>query len=348
MLKTWSLAAALLAGSLTACNSVSSDELATLSLYLENAAQYYDSGDFARAFQQWGKALEMDSANEKARLGQAMALYQLGRIESKEALGPLTQATERVEELRKADFDEDQWKIELAAALVHQRWCDLYDRKIKKAALDEEKGVKPDEKALETAKAEFAKHLAISEQAFRTVLKGSEREPRDRLTCWLGLAVISAWKEDLQSSLEFAQLYVDQAMRSKKLWKDSGERYPREKVIFDAKFKGAEMQEADLREVMGAVLLRLGRAEEAEAQINEVIRMFPRRATAYLNRGVLLKQRGEDDLARADFKKFLAYTDLPDTDPFVIEASRNLAEVEAKLAELERADAGARPAPPER
>jgi Flp pilus assembly protein TadD len=339
MLKSWSLAAVLAAGSLAGCGGVSSDNQAVMSLYLENAAEYYDGGDFQRAFQQWGKALELDSGNEKARLGQTMALYQLGRANSVDAIKPLSDATERVDELRHDDFDKDQWKIELAAALIHQRWCDLYNRKIRKIGLDEEKGVPPDKKQLEAAKREFAKNLAIAEQAFKNVLSGAEREPRDRLTCWLGLATIYAWKDELEGSLKYAQLYVDQAIRSKKLWKDSAERYPKEKVIFDAKFKGAEMQEADLRELMGAVLVRLGRLDEAEEQINLVIKMFPRRASAYMNRGMLLEARKEDDLARADFKKFLAYTDLPETDPMILEATKFLTEAETRLALQEKLEA---------
>jgi len=346
MLKSWSLAAALIAGSLTGCIGVSSDEQPVLSLYLENAAEYYDGGDFARAIQQWQKALDIDPGNEKARLGQTMGYYQLGRVNTIDAIKPLTDATERVDKLLNEDFDKDQWKVELAAALIHQRWCELYDRKIRKITLDAEKGVPPDAKQLEAAKHEFAKHLDISERAFKSVLAASEREPRDRLTCWLGLAIISAWKDDLESSLKYAQLYVDQAIRSKKLWKDSAERYPKEKVIFDAKFTGAEMQECDLRELMGAVLVRLGRLDEAETQINLVIKMFPRRASAYLNRGILLEARKEDDLARADFRKFLAYTDLPETDPLILEATKHLTEVETHLAAQEKIESEDKGPPP--
>jgi Tfp pilus assembly protein PilF len=347
MLKSWSLAAVLAAGLLAGCTGVSSDEAPVLSLYLENAAEYYDGGDFARAYQQWGKALELDSANEKARLGQTYALYQLGRVNAVEAInGPLTEATERVDKQRTEDFDKDQWKVELVAALIHERWCDLYDRKIRKIGFDVEKGVPADTKQLEIAKSELARHLQLSEQAFKNVLAGSEREPRDRLTCWLGLATIAAWKEDLDASLKYAQLYVDQAIRSKKLWKDSAERYPKEAPIFDAKFKGAEMQEADLRELMGAVLVRQGRLDEAETQIEMVVKMFPRRASAYFNRGVLLEARNEDDRARADFKKFLAYTDLPETDPMILEATKHLTEAETRLARQEKLEDEDKAPPP--
>ena len=331
--------AVLVACSTPACNSISSDQEQLLSTYLENAAQYYDGGHFQRAYQQWDQALAMDSGNQKARFGQAMALYQMGRIETTKAIeGPLTQATFRLDELRKENFDKDQWKVELGVAMVHGRWCEIYERKLRVMAEQETKGVPRDEKLVATVKSEFARHVAISEQAFKNVLEGSEKDPRDRLTCWLGLARISAWRDDLPASLEYANLYLGQVVRSKQLWKDSAERYPKEAPIYEAKQAGAALQEADLRDLMGAVLFRLGREDEAEVQVNKVLEMFPQRASAYLNRGILRQMRGDDDLARGDFKRFLNYVDLPDNDPSILEATRRLAEVESRLATQDAAD----------
>lgn len=338
MLMRGPVLAVLLAGSLAGCNMVSSENEDLLANYLENAAQYYDGGHFQRAYQQWDQALEIDSGNEKARLGQAMALYQMGRTESVEAIKPLTEATTRVDDLQHEDFDRDQWKVELAVALVHLRWCDIYDRKLRRIAEEEKKGVAPDTAAQAYSRTEFARHMDVSEKAFRAALKGPEKEPRDRLTCWLGLARIAAWRGDLESSLEYSQLYLDQIVKSKTLWKESAERFPREAPIYEAKFGGAQMQEADLRDLMGAVLFRLGRTDESEKQLNLVLEMFPQRATTYLNRGILRQMRGEDDLARSDLKKFLSYTELPDNDPSILEATRRLAEVTARLDAQDRRD----------
>jgi hypothetical protein len=312
-----------------------------LSTYLENAAQYYDGGHFQRAYQQWDQALALDSGNEKARLGQTMSLYQMGRSESPESIQPLLEATTRIEELRHEDYDRDQWKVELGAALIHQRWCDIYDRKIRLIGEQEKKGVAPDQKTLEIAKREFASNLAESEKAFHNALSGPEKDPRDRLTCWLGLARVAAWKDDLAGALQYANLYLEQVMKSKRLWKESATRYPREAPIYEAKFAGAQMQEAELRDLMGAVLFKMGRPDDAEKQVNLVIDMFPQRASAYLNRGILRQMRGDDDLARSDFRKFLSYTELPDGDPSILEATRRLGEVESRLAQQEARDRAA-------
>lgn len=344
MLKSWICARALVvavfvAGSAAGCNTISSDQEQLLSTYLENAAEYYDGGHYQRAYQQWEQALAMDSDNQKARFGQAMSLYQMGRVDSLKAVqGPLTEATERLDALRLEDFDRDQWKVELGVAMVHGRWCEIYERKLRAMAEQQKKGIPRDEKMLATVKAELARHMATSEQAFKNVLDGAEKDPRDRLTCWLGLARIAAWRDDLPGSLAYAKLYLGQVMRSKQLWKDSAEKYPKEAMIFVEKEKGAAMQEADLRDLMGAVLFKLGRPDEAEAEVNKVIEMFPQRASAYLNRGILRQMRGDDDLARSDFKRFLNYADLPDTDPSILEATRRLAEVEGRLAAQDELD----------
>jgi tetratricopeptide (TPR) repeat protein len=333
------LSAAILAG----CNSLSSENEGQLATYLDNAEQYFDGAQWAAAFQQWDKALELDPSNEGARLGQAMCQYQAGRAENPSAIKPLVDATERLEKMSKQDFDKMQWKIDLGLALVHQRWCDLYDRKIRKIAEDEKKGVAVDEKELAICKTEFESHLEIASKAFQKVLAGPEKEPRDRLTCWVGMAQISYWRGDLATSLKYAELYLEQVLRSKQFWKEQADnsKHAANTVMFQGKYTGAQLQEAELRDLMGSVLFQMGREDEASEELDKVIEMFPQRAPAYMNRGVLRQQRGDYDLARSDFKKFLNTTELPDNDPSILEATRRLEEVEKILAKQEAVDAGA-------
>jgi len=339
-------AMAVVSTALAGCNSLSSENEGQLSTYLDNAERYFEGGEYTRAFQQWGKALELDSSNEGARLGQAMCLYQNGREEKAAAIKPLVEATERFEKLRRQDLGPMQWKVELGYALVHQRWCNLYDRKIRKIAEDEKKGVAVDAKELETAKREFQSHLASTAEAFEKVLSGPEKEPRDRLTCWLGLAQVAYWRNDLPTSLQYANLYLEQVLRSKRFWKDQvdNSKHPANTEMFKGKYTGAQLQEAELRDLMGMVLLQMNRPEEAAAELDKVIEMFPQRAGAYLSRGILRQNRGDDDLARSDYNKFLNTTDLPDNDPSVIEATRRLGEVQSRLEAQDARDAGGTPA----
>jgi tetratricopeptide (TPR) repeat protein len=331
---------ALLACVLALCACSTPGPKNQLGLYLENAANYYDSGHYLRAYQQWEQALLVDEGNDKARLGQAWALYQIGRAEDKDALGPLGEAEKRFDELRRESLGGQHWKAELGYALVQQRWLELYDRKVRRLRFTAQSGAPADPAEMATAKAEFDRRLLLAESSYRGVLGGSEREPTDQLTCWLGLAQIQAWRGDLPDALEYANKYLTVVERSKKLWTDAIERFPRDAPIYEAKLKGAKSQEAELRDLMGNVLFKLGKPAEAEAELDKVIAIDPKRAATYLNRGVIRHDRGDWDLARSDLRRFLTLSPLPEGDAVVVEAARRLAECERMLAASEAAPPG--------
>ncbi len=347
----WILASAMAVVStvLAGCNSLSSENETQLTAYLDNAEQYFDGGDFERAYQQWGKALELDPSNEGARLGQAMSLFHAGRENSPDAMKPLVEATTRLDKMRHEDFGKMQWKVELGVALVHQRWCYLYDLKTRKLDENEKKGVPVDPNERATVEREFQSHLETADAAFRGILSGEEQEPRDRLTCWIGLAQISYWRHDPKRCLEYCNLYLAQVVNSKRFWeshesKETDAKHPANAAMFHGKFAGAQLQEADLRDLMGGVLLDMDRGDDAVAQFDQVVKMFPERASTYYKRGLVRQKKGDDDFARADFTKFLSLTELPDNDPMVIDAGDRLNQLKTRLAEQEARDAGRPPA----
>jgi tetratricopeptide (TPR) repeat protein len=317
---------------LASCNTLTSENEGELSLYLENAANYYQGHQYLRAYRQWDKALEIDSENEKARLGQAMALYQMGRVDSKESIVSLSEAERRLDELRRSrDLGDLQWHAELGYALTEQRWAELLDRKLRKLDEDARQGAAVDPKLVATAKGEFDVHVEAARQSFERVLAAEEREPRDRLTCWLGLARIATWRSDFATALEYAARYEKQVMRSEKMWKDQAKRFPKDAPLYEEKQHGAESQEAELRDLMANCLFKLGRLDDAENELLKVVKLFPDRASAYLNLGIVREARGDLDLAAGDYGKFLALADLPETDPAVVEARRRLAGVESRM-----------------
>jgi len=330
---------ALLAAALCAaagCNSLTSENEGELTLYLENAAHYYDAGHYQRAYHQWEQALELDDSNDKARLGQAMALYRLGCANTKEAVPLLADAAQRLDALRREHLgDIPQWRAELGYALTQERWADLYDRKLRKLEEDARRGLDPDPQTVKSTRLRFESHLAAAHDSFQHVLAGEEKEPRDKLTCWLGLARVAAWRGDLEETLTYARKYQEQVINSKNLWRSGAKASPREAIAYEAKLAGAELQEAELLDLMANCSFKLGRLDEAEKHLDQVIAMFPERATAYLNRGRVREQRGDLDLARGDYKKFLVLTDLPEGDTSIIEAARRLSDVEARLAEAD-------------
>ena len=341
-----------------ACTTLGTEDRKTLTLHLENAAQYYDQAHYQRAYQQWGLALEVDPLNGKGRLGQAMALYQLGLEESPAGVSRLQIASERLNELRYEDLDGLEWQAELGFALVNDRWVSLYSRKVRllkyelaerivngsagnEEAGDEQVGLDPATRKSKTeelklATAELSRHARLAERSYGIVNAG-EREAQYQLTCLVGLAKVTAYRGDFEASLVYVREYEQQIVRSKRLWRDAVERYPREAALWQQKLHGAELQEAELRDLTANVLFKLERIEEAEAELNVVIELDPEREGAYLNRGIVRQARGDWDRARQDLRTFLAITARDEKDASVIEAKRRLKVVEARVREEDEA-----------
>jgi Flp pilus assembly protein TadD len=319
-----------------ACTTLGTEDRKQLTLHLENAAQYYDQGHYNRAYQQWGLALQVDPLNGKGRLGQAMALYQLGLEEAPVGISRLELATEELDELRYEDLDGLEWQAELGYALCNDRWVSLYFRKVRQLNYEKEIEGETDEEELEIARAELIRRALIAEKSYLSVHSG-EREAQFQLTCLVGLAKMAAFRTDYEASLGYARDYEQQIVRSKRLWRDAVDRYPREAALWDQKLHGAELQEAELRDLIANVLFKLDRIDEAESELNVVIELDPERAGAFLNRGILRQTRKDWDRARQDLRTFLAMTVRTDDDPSVVEARRRLKVVESRVREEDEA-----------
>jgi tetratricopeptide (TPR) repeat protein len=328
------LAACLLA---TACTTLGTEDRKRLTLHLENAAQYYDQRHYERAYQQWDKALESDPLNEKARLGQAMALYQLGLEESPDGVTRLRAAEERLDELRSEDLEGLEWQAELGYAMTMDRWVNLYSRKVRQLRYQREVEGATDEEELAIAESELVRRARVAERAYRTVNQGGEREAQYQLACLIGLAKMTAYRGDFEASLGHARAYEGQIVRSKRLWRDAVERFPREAALWEQKLHNAEKQEAELRDLIANVLFKLGRYDQAESELDVVLEIDPERSSAYLNRGIMRQTREDWDRARQDFRTFLAMTTRQDDDPSVLEARRRLEEVEGRVQEEDAA-----------
>lgn len=307
------------------CHSISSEEHQLALAYLENAAQYYDAGHYPNAFQQWGKVLEIDPDEERAQLGQAMAQYQMGQKDTKEGLAHLADAERRLDLLRDGALGDQSWKAELGYALLQQRWADLYDRAARIQAANQAAGRPFDAAKLQTAREERPRRIQLAEEAFQTVRNDPRTLPNFKLTVWLGLARLTAMRGAYEQSLGWCSLYEEQVSKSKEFWSKQSEEYA-------SKLLGAELQEAELRDVLANTLFKLGRFQEAESELDRLVKLQPNRAAAYLNRGILRETRGAWDLARSDYDQFLHLTDLETDDPSVLEAQKRRLQCEDRLA----------------
>lgn len=319
-----------LAGCAGGFGGITRDDRASITVYLENAANYYDAGHYKRAWHQWQQALDLDPTLDRAELGQAMVLYQMGQETSPAGLERLGLAEQRLDDLRERLPTDYRWRAELGYALVQTRWAELYDRKLRLLEADE---LEPGEEAEHSeVQQEMRQRAALGIRSYRNVLAGEEREPRDRLTCTLGLARLHAIRGDLTESLQYAREYESEVVASKDLWRESMDRYPSRRQEYEFLLQQAETHESRLRDVVANVLFKLGRYDEAEAELSRAIELEPGHADAYLNRGIIRQLQRDWDNARSDFTDFLALTELADDAPSVREASDRLAQVESELA----------------
>lgn len=307
-----------------ACAHVTDEDRQVITVYLENAAQYYDAGHYLRAYQQWGRVLELDDGEERARLGQGMALYQLGREESADGVARLAAAEDALGKLRNGEIAAS-WKADLGFGLVQLRWAELYARKTRKFEADLKEGREVDAAEVALCRAEVPKRVSAAESSFRSVLENPETEPNFHLTCWLGLARSAAARGDWAATVDWARRYEKKVVESKTFWSKQGQEYA-------TRLLGAELQEVELRDTMANCLYKLGRHDEAESELDRIVQIAPNRAAAYLNRAQLRKQRGAWDLARSDFRQFLARSDLPKDSPARLDAEKLLVECEDALA----------------
>lgn len=330
---TIALAAAAL-GPLAGCRTPTAEDRQVVSAYLENAAQYYDAGHFARAFQQWGRALELDPDEDRAKLGQAMALYQLGREPTKDGVAKLTESERRLAELRGGGLGDQGWKADLGYALVQMRWAELYERAVRVHETAQSAGRPGDPARAKEAREELPRRVRAAEEAFRECLANARTEPNFQLTAWLGLARATAMRGALEESLRWCRKFEEQVVHSTEFWRTQGDAYA-------SKLFGAMLQEAELRDVLANTLFKLGKFEESEKELDRLVSLQPNRASAYLNRGRLREARAAWDLARADYGRFLELTDLPADDEIVLEAEKRrllcVDRLDAEDARLEQA-----------
>jgi tetratricopeptide (TPR) repeat protein len=139
---------------------------------------------------------------------------------------------------------------------------------------------------------------------------------------------MAALRGDWEGALAQAEKYKTKIVESKEFWKKQGSEY-------STRLFGAELQEAELRDVMANCLYKAGRHDEAETELGHLIEVQPARASAYLNRGMMRYRRAAWDLARADLRRFLALTDLPQDDAVSMEAMKALVVAEERVAEDE-------------
>lgn len=85
------------------------------------------------------------------------------------------------------------------------------------------------------------------------------------------------------------------------------------------------LQEIETRSLLANIHYDRGDFAKAVQQLDVVLQLDPNRSADYYNRARALRELGRDEESRADFRRFLMYSELPDNSPKKADAAQALA-----------------------
>ena len=340
MVRSPAVLALALAAALAAAACASDDDRENLgaATYLDNARGYMEGGHYDQALAQYRRALQVNPSSRTALLGEATCLYWMGAGENPSAGPYLLDAEERFGALDPADFGESAWKVHLASGMVLARLGELWGRKEELARKTSEGGDPEAAARLREARQKRESYDARAEEEFRAVL-AAEDQPfaRNNLTALFSLASRSALRATdapgYDEALSFFGRYMKEVEKSRDLWREMKKREPKLEAVYEAKIRGTQREEIELRDLIADIQFKRRDHEASVAELDRVLVLDPYRATAFFNRGRNQEELGRFGAAADDYRRFLKATDLPPGSAQVIEATERMQRCEERVRE---------------
>jgi len=303
MLRPYPRAAAYLFALLCACSAPAGtkiDSQKMLELHSEMALRYFDQGDLVRAEDQVSKGLNIDPKNEQLQL-------MLGWIRQRRGERDDIQIAEKI--FRKLLKTKD-YRAELGLAEALERKGLLYTQSAAAIASGARESIAADPEAqvakMRTDAAQFWR------ESIRWYMQVLERRPEDP-QAMNGLMRVTALQGENEKSWQWSQTLADQTQRELDFWRERIER-PDIGADEESRFREIVRKTTDLlaETHMHASTLawRMGRPEEALAQLDRVLVLHPEQADAYSRRAVILKELGRYDEAIPSIDEFLRLSTL--------------------------------------
>ncbi len=330
------LAAAAALASGCASTSSEEEELAT-GQYLENAARYYEDGNYDGALSQFRRALRKDPRNSKGILGEAFSLMQLGQAAKPSAEAYIWEAEAKMAALSPRDYGAAGWKVHLGRGMVQRRLADLYGQlaRLRRSQAGKSGSEEAAKQAAE-AEAERDRREASAVESFREVLSYEDQPlAEDNLAALFFLASHEALHAkgpaDYERALGYFRRYATWVEKSKKLWVDLEKRDPESADYYRSMRERAIRQEVALRDLVADVHFKRRDHQASIDELKKVIELDTDHAPAWFNLGRNLEELGRHGAAFDAYKKFLSLTDLPSASAEVQEAAQRMAACEEKV-----------------
>lgn len=309
-----------------ACSSLSSDEQRQLAEYQSNARIYWEGNRLSQALGQIERGLALDPDDYSLNtLKGAILLKQSPSSQGTDhrLLDEATAILERVFDTRSERRHEPALLFNYALALQKQGRRRNGEATRLQAMLDRNVG-DVDADMIPAHRDRAAADLELAEQLLEGLI---ERGFLFRLSHYhLLLAACDADRPEEvaeHSKAYLAQSEKEQDLAENRIRETNTPGYELEQKALLARLRREELE---VRSLLADYHYDRKEYALALAMLDRVLEIDPRRSTDYYNRGRVLLQLDRDDDAKADFRKFLATTDLPATSDKAIFAAASLSQ----------------------
>jgi tetratricopeptide (TPR) repeat protein len=300
---------------------LSSEESEQLITYQQNAATYWESGDIPQAMDQARRGLQIDPDDYKLLTIWGYSLLRM----SGDDQARIQQARlhfERLIDMRSMSQHSSQALLGYGLCLyragqLQRRQVDLLRNRLEHQVLDE-----MERHQLEASAIELDALLESSLRESRSVMETLVANGEELLLANKTLLEVNSLLPDFPAALGHGNAYLVEAKTLQEYWQREIE--TTELVLWEREARSTLEQfrdeEIEVRALMANLHAKLDQPAGVVEQLDIVLAMDRSRSIDYFNRAGSLRKLGRIDEMKSDFETFLSLTNLPPSDPRVMDA----------------------------
>jgi tetratricopeptide (TPR) repeat protein len=300
---------------LSACTALSVDDQKRLASLQHNARLYYEGGNFDQALQVIERGLELRSDDYNLNALKGMILLRQSGPTGSSVPKKLDAAAAQFEMVYdwRSPSSHDRYTL-FGFALVRQKQGlrhlgeSLQLAGTAKRQGDAEQG-RAAQEAAAAAREQADEYFDQATGMFEQLLERGELVQ----LCHYHLMQIAGSRGRAGEAFRQGDLYLAAAKKQDEFLRTEYEKtrvadYEQEKL---RELQKLQNEEIEVRTFLANLHYDRKEYQKALDHLDAVLKLDPRRSSDYYNRGRILRELGEADRARSDFRTFLATTDLP-------------------------------------